>query len=103
MSDLKPSISASDLLMYKVAVLASQGLKQHQIVERLESTQPTISRKMKQAQEQNLLEMRAPLWQGPTKIYREVGRLLHPVDELLDKLQGESKQARRRPTHRPGR
>ena len=95
MPDSKRSNPDSDLLMYKIAVLACQGLKQHQIVERLESTQPTVSRKMKQAQRRALIELRAPLWQGPKEVYREIDRMLHPVEDLLGSLQAQSKASRR--------
>jgi DNA-binding transcriptional regulator LsrR (DeoR family) len=95
MPDSKRPNSDSDLLMYKIAVLACQGLKQHQIVERLDSTQPTVSRKMKQAQRRALIELRAPLWQGGKEVYREIDRMLHPVEDLLGSLRAQSKASSR--------
>jgi len=89
------SLSDSKLLKFKVAVLASQGLRQKHIIERLGFKQPTISKKYKEALDEGLIEVPPPVWRGSARVYREVDRLLHPLDDLHESLCGLSREAER--------
>ena len=95
MSEETPPLSDAELLKAKVAVLATQGLRQKQIIERLGYKQPTISKKFNEAVEEGLIEIRPPVWRGSQRVYREVDRLLHPLDDLHEALCGLSREAER--------